>query len=245
MENAIEAADQMVKALTEHEARLSQEVTNAVSNGDLGRAKVGIQTIEETQVLRNDAEKLKAGIAALSTRLMSPIRPNDVPVRAFTPEHRIERDGRKQDRTDPVSMNDMRKKIIRQLEVHHSIQLSRQSPAIYRSRNNTIGIVCAISKCYPSGGYWYAFHQYQDEYLASAGRGFFVLGMMDLLIAVALPLEVLRENLDKFNTTTTPDGRRTYWHIRVSRSDNGGLLLQRARGEPPLALEPYVLEIVG
>ena len=53
MENAIEAADQMVKALTEHEARLSQEVTNAVSNGDLGRAKVGIQTIEETQVLRD------------------------------------------------------------------------------------------------------------------------------------------------------------------------------------------------
>jgi hypothetical protein len=62
--------------------------------------------------------------------------------------------------------------------------------------------------------------------------------MMDSEFAVALPASVIRQNLGKLYTTTT--GGRTYWHIKVSRSESGGLSLQRAKGEPPLPLDPYI-----
>jgi len=73
-------------------------------------------------------------------------------------------------------------------------------------------------------------------------QGFFVLGMMDSDTAVVLPVAVIRENQDTLNTTTTPGGR-TYWHIHVSRSAGGRLSLQQARGEPPLPLDPYRIQI--
>jgi hypothetical protein len=75
--------------------------------------------------------------------------------------------------------------------------------------------------------------------------GFFVLGMIDLPTAVALPLVVVRENLDKLNVTVRLDGLRRYWHFHISRSESGSLSLQRARGEPPLPLDRYVVQITG
>jgi hypothetical protein len=66
--------------------------------------------------------------------------------------------------------------------------------------------------------------------------------MMDANVAIALPLAVIRENLEKLNRTTTPDGR-SYWHIHVSPSGKGGLYLHRARGEPPLPIDQYMLRI--
>jgi hypothetical protein len=245
MAGVIEAADRLVTALTRQEAWFSQELTNAVSNRDLGKAKLTIRRMEEAQALQNGAEKLKAEIVAFGASLSSPIQPNE-PLQAFTPGHLVESDGRKQDRTNPASMNAKRNKIISQLEMNHGIRLQRQSPAIYRTENNAIGIVCTMSKWYAkNGGYWYAFHPEHDEYLATTTRAFFVLGMMDLPIAVALPLEVVRENLDKLNVTVKPGGRRRYWHFHISRSESGGLSLKRANGEPPLLLDPYVVQIAG
>ena len=103
-----------------------------------------------------------------------------------------------------------------------------------------------MSKWYPkNANYWYAFHQYHNKYLETTKEGYFILGMMDLNVAVALPLAVLRENLDKLNMTVAPDGDKRYWHIHISRAENGRLSLQRARGEPPLPLDPYVVQIAG
>ena len=76
--------------------------------------------------------------------------------------------------------------------------------------------------------YWYAYHPHQDQFLASAKHGYFILGMMDLDVAVALPVEVMRQNLGKLYTTTTPDGR-SYWLIHISRS--GSWRARSAAGE--------------
>jgi hypothetical protein len=142
-------------------------------------------------------------------------------------------------------MNNKRENILRRLEQKHGVRLRRRSATIYRSDTNEIGIVCAMSKWYSKGdGYWYAYHPHQDEFLGATAQGYFLLGMMDSEVALALPVSVMRENLGKLNTTTTADGR-TYWHIIVARSANGSLSLQRAKGEPPLPLDSYVIQITS
>ncbi len=142
-------------------------------------------------------------------------------------------------------MNAKRNEILRQLESKHGVRFHRRSAAIYRSEANEIGVVCTMSKWHAKNeNYWYAYHPHQDKFLATTKDGYFVLGMMDLELAVVLPVEVIRQNLGKLNTTMTPDGR-SYWHIHVSRSENGALSLQRAKGEPSVSVDRYMLRIVS
>jgi hypothetical protein len=139
-----------------------------------------------------------------------------------------------------VLMNTERNKILRHLEAKHRVRLDRRSAAIYRSDDSEIGIVCMMSKWHAKNeNYWYAYHPHQDEFLATTKQGYFVLGMMGSDDAIVLPVQKIRQNLDKLNTTTTPDGR-SYWHIHISRSGTG-FLLQRAKGEPPLPLDRYIV----
>jgi hypothetical protein len=242
--DAIDAADVLVTELSEQTALLSQSGVNALTNGHLAEAKVIISAIEQTQILRNQAEQLKVDIVALHSALVPETRPDYETTGESLPKV-FENSGRKQERTDPLLMNAKRNKILRQLEDQHGVRLHRRSAAIYRSDNNEIGIVCAMSKWHVKNeNYWYAYHPHQDEFLRTMTQGFFVLGMMDMEAAVALPVSVIRQNLDKLYTTTTTDGR-TYWHIHVSRSENGRLSLQRAKGEPPLPLDPYAVQITS
>jgi hypothetical protein len=238
--DAIDAADILVTELSEEAALLSQSGVNALSNGHLAEAKLIIGAIEQIHVLRDRAEQLKAEIAALHSALAPTTQSDNEAPEVFIPEH-FESGGRKQDRTNPLLMNTKRNTILRQLESRHHVRLYRRSAAIYRSDSNEIGIVCTMSKWHAKNeNYWYAYHPHQDQFLATSKQGYFVLGMMDSEAAVALPVEVIRQNLSKLNTTTTPDGR-TYWHIHVSRSGSGGLSLQRAKGEPPLPLDRFIV----
>jgi hypothetical protein len=242
--DAIEAADILATELSEQAALLSQAGVDALSNGNLAEAKLIISAIEQTQALRNRAEQLKAEIAALHSAFM-PASKLDGEAPGLVKSDEFESVERKQDRTDPALMNAKRNEILRQLEGKHGVRFHRRSAAIYRSEANEIGVVCTMSKWHAKNeNYWYAYHPHQDEFLATTKQGYFVLGLMDSEVAVALPVAVIRENLGKLNTTTTPDGR-SYWHIHVSRSGNGGLSLQRARGAAPLPVDRYMLRIIG
>ena len=239
--DAIDAADILVTELSEQEALLSQSGVNALANGYYQEAKLIITAIEQTQALRNRAAQLKADIAELHSGLVPMVEPDDEARSAIEPEY--PESGRRQDRTDPVLMNAKRNKILRQLEGRHHIRLRRRSAALYRSEARDVGVVCTMSKWHAKNeNYWYAYHPHQNEFLKTAKQGYFVLGMMDVEFAIVLPVDVIRQNLDKLNTTTTPDGRN-YWHIHISRSGRGGLSLQRAKGEPPLPLDNYVLQL--
>jgi hypothetical protein len=242
--DVIDAADILVTELNEQAALLSQSGVNALSSGNLSEAKMIITAIEQTQALRNRAEQLKSEIAGLYYALV-PGPENDPEALGIVTPDESESIGRRQDRTDPTLMNAKRNEILSVLESKHGVRFHRRSAAIYRSSANEIGIVCTMSKWHAKNeNYWYAYHPHQDEFLATAKQGYFVLGMMDSGVAVALPLEVIRQNLEKLNTTTTPDNR-SYWHIHVSRSRSDGLSLQRARGEPPLPLDRYMLKITA
>ncbi len=242
--DAIDAADMLVTELSEQVAALSQSGASALANGHIAEAKFIIGAIEKSQDIRDKAEQLKVEIAAVYYNLTPEMRQDDAAIGENSPDY-FDEIGRKQDRTDPVLMNNKRNgnEILRKLEGKYGVRLSRRSAAIYRSDGNEIGIVCTMSKWHSKNeNYWYAYHPHQDEFLATTRGGYFVLGMMDSEIAVALPVEVIRQNLGKLNTTTTPDGRR-YWHIHISRSGNAGLLLQRAKGEPPLPLDRYIVNL--
>jgi hypothetical protein len=240
--DAIDAADILVTELSEQAAVLSQLGMNALSDGHLAEAKLIINAIEQTQALRDRAEQLKTEITALHSTLMPTTQPEDETPRIFSPEQ-FENGGRKQDRTDPVLMNTKRNMILRFLEDKYSVRLKRRSAAIYRSDGGEVGIVCTMSKWHAKNeNYWYAYHPHQNEFLGTTKQGYFVLGMMDLEEMIVLPVEVIRQNLDKLNRTTTPDGR-SYSHIHISRSGSGALSLQRAGGEPPLPVDHYKLRI--
>jgi hypothetical protein len=241
--DAIDAADILTTELSEQAAFLSQVGIDALSNGNLAEAKLIISAIEQTQSLCNRADQLKTEIIALHSTLM-PASKSEGGALVVVKSDDFESIERKQDRTDPALMNAKRNEILRQLESKHGVRFHRRSAAIYRSDANEIGVVCTMSKWHAKNeNYWYAYHPHQDKFLATTNHGYFVLGMMDLELAVVLPLEVIRQNLGKLNTTMTPDGR-SYWHIHVSRSENGALSLQRAKGEPPVSVDRYMLRIV-
>jgi hypothetical protein len=240
--DAIEAADILLTELSEQAAHLSESGVQALSNGHLAEAKLIINAIEKTHGLRDRVEQIKAEIAVLHSTLTPAEDRDEEDIDLAIPAD-VDSATRKQDRTDPVLMNKKKDEILRELESGHGVRLNRRSAAIYRSDNNEVGIVCAMSKWHAKNeNYWYAFHSHQDEFLQRTRQGYFVLGMMDSEVALSLPIQVVRDNLSKLNTTTTPD-RRTYWHIHVSPSRDGGFSLQRARGEPPLVLDRYVVKL--
>lgn len=241
--DAIDAADILVTELNEQEAMLSQSGVAALSSGQLAAAKIIIAAIEQTQALRNRAEGMKGEIEALYSSIIPASEPGKGGGALVHDLESREASDRRQDRTDPVLMNQKRNQILLQLESKYDVRFHRRSAAVYRSDDGELGIVCTMSKWHSKNeNYWYAYHPHQDEFLSTTRRGYFVLGMMDLSLAVSLPVEVVRQNLDKLNTTTTPDGR-SYWHIHISRSRNSGLSLQRARGEPPLPLDRYIVQL--
>jgi hypothetical protein len=239
--DAIDAADILITELNEQAAMLSQSGVSALAAGLLPEAKLMIDAIEKTQGLRTRAEQLRLEILSLYSSFSTSEESQD----EFMETAGKTSDGvnRRQDRTDPALMNAKRTKILDKLEKDHRTRLHRRSSAIYRSEKNEIGVVCAMSKWHDKNeNYWYAYHTHQDEFLEKVGKGYFVLGMMDSDTAVVLPLDVIRQNLPKLNTTTTPD-RRTYWHIHISRGKGGALWLQRARGEAPLPLDRHVVKL--
>jgi hypothetical protein len=239
--DAIDAADMLVSELAEQAAILSESGVAAISGGKLGAARLLIDAIERTNGLRNQAEELKSQIARLHDELV----PNtaNAPDAAITQTAATLGEVRRQDRTDPALLNKKRNNILNALEAKHDTRLRRWSAAMYRDDAKHFRVVCTMSKWHlENQNYWYAFHPHQNEFLSDAEAGLFVLGMMNLDCAVVLPLKVIEQNLDKLNTTVTPEGRK-YWHVHIARATNGTLFLQRARGEAPLPLTQYILKL--
>ena len=239
--DTIDAADILVTELNEQVVMLSRSGARALESGQIGKAKSMINAIESTQAFLDRAEQLKIDIKSFYEGLIP-----QTPSFGLTSDNKqanSDQPARRQDRTDRALLNAKRDQILRQLETEHTVRLNRRSSATYKSEDNEIGVVCTISKWYEDGdGYWYAYHSNQDQFLDSVKHGYFVLGMMDSDTAIVLPLNLIRENLNKLSTTSIPGGE-TYWHINIDRGPRGALSLHRARGEPSLRLDSYIMQI--
>jgi len=66
---------------------------------------------------------------------------------------------------------------------------------------------------------------------------------MDLNVAFAIPLEVLRQQLDKLNTTMKPDGSH-YWHVKILELGAGRYGLHRPKVAGSFPLDPFVVNVL-
>lgn len=64
---------------------------------------------------------------------------------------------------------------------------------------------------------------------------------MDLDIAFAIPLNVIASNLDALNTTTT--SKKTYWHIHLVETENGGYAILLPHFGKQLSLDQFQIAV--
>ncbi|UYV16199.1 hypothetical protein [Porphyrobacter sp. ULC335] len=120
-------------------------------------------------------------------------------------------------------------------------KLVRERRASYSSPNDTVRAVAVISKRYENKAepYWYAYHPTQDQFLAEANSGYFVLGCVDLDRAYAIPLEKMRQyTLSLYQTTLE---HRQYWHVKGRPIDGKYHLV--LKGGDLVSLEEYAIDL--
>jgi hypothetical protein len=143
--------------------------------------------------------------------------------------------------TDPALMQDKRNQIISAFAKQNGQKLIRRSRALYWDSDHSFRTACSVSKRYTRNAsvpYWYAYHPQWDDFLGEAEEGFFILGCMDLSIAFAIPVDVIKQHLDELNVTTREDGT-SYWHIKILEPQSGVYTLQMPKSGKHLSLSQY------
>jgi hypothetical protein len=119
--------------------------------------------------------------------------------------------------------------------------LIQRSRGTFSSVDDSLRIVCAFSRTYgapPEGGFWFAFHPHQKEYLADATKGYVALACGDAATVLVIPIADFSRWLPGMHETVSPD--RRYWHIRIRRKD-GRFTLHRRKGEERIDLTKYLV----
>jgi hypothetical protein len=122
-----------------------------------------------------------------------------------------------------------------------AIPLIQRSRATFSSVDDSLRLVSAYSRIYgaaPEGGFWFAFHPYQKEYLENATQAFIGLACGDAATVLMIPLEDFSRWLPGMHETITTD--RRYWHIRIKRS-GGRFTLLRRKGQERIDLTNYLI----
>lgn len=144
--------------------------------------------------------------------------------------------------TESALIDEKRTSILRAMEKAREVKLVKNSRALYRSSDRTIGIACTISKRYYGKNflYWYAYHPAWQEFLSKSAEGYFALGGMDLNVAFAIPREVIEGKLPELNATTKNE--KTYWHIQIQEVE-GNFRMQCQKSGKHLDLMPYIVNV--
>lgn len=147
--------------------------------------------------------------------------------------------------TDPALIQATRDNILMALGARDGLKLIKRSRALYWDASHSYRVACSISKRYTKKGqvYWYAYHPAWDSFLGDGVAASIVLGCVDLDIAFVLPLEVIRRQLDEFNTSNKKDGTGHYWHLKILEPKPGHFVLQLPKSAGQLLLDPYHLVV--
>lgn len=112
-------------------------------------------------------------------------------------------------------------KSIATFALNKGIVLVKKSRSGWATPDDSIRVVCAVSRVYESAGkksWWYAFHPNQDEFLSEAKSGFVVLGLAGMNRVLAISHGTLKQWLPLMWTTERKNGEK-YWHIRLHEVD--------------------------
>jgi hypothetical protein len=121
------------------------------------------------------------------------------------------------------------------------VPLIQRSRATFSSADDGVRLVCAYSRTYgaaPEGGFWFAFHPYQKEFLEEAKQGFVAFACGDAATVLLIPLADLARWLPGMHETISPD--RRYWHVRIKRK-NDRFTMNRRKGHERIDLTKYLL----
>lgn len=126
--------------------------------------------------------------------------------------------------TIPVSFHD---ECLKKIQKHLNVNLIKQSRISYKTKDNNIGLICAISKPHKQGQhekYWFAFHPHQQDYLKEFPTSYVSFGCGTPDKTFIIPFKEF-EPLVK-NMYTTETGDRMYWHVVIHERDGKFLLAQ-------------------
>jgi len=137
-------------------------------------------------------------------------------------------------------LENVRAKAINALGKRESLALITHKRSQFWSADKKLRAVCPVSKLYPTGYYWYAFHPTQQTFLAEAQQGFLTLACIDHPYAYAIPYSEIEEIIPFLNKTEK-EGRH-YWHIHLQPVGDGSYQLVVPRKDP-LNLEAYKLSL--
>lgn len=121
----------------------------------------------------------------------------------------------------------------------------KRTAATYWDASHRLRATCNISKRYAKKGearYWYAYHAHWNEFLGEADHGWVVLGCIGLDRAFAIPVQVVRAQLDKLNATEKPDGTK-YWHVKLMAIKPDAYALQLSKTSDRLPIEEYAIPV--
>lgn len=118
----------------------------------------------------------------------------------------------------PASFHD---ECIERTQQFLGISLIKERRNQYTSPDKRYRIVCAVSKEYPKAhevGYWYAFHLGQRDYLTEGEFSYvaYGCGSSDKVILIPyLDFEPMTRSM-----STTINGQRYYWHVKIFERNN-------------------------
>ncbi|MEI6449862.1 MAG: hypothetical protein WCP98_07915 [Actinomycetes bacterium] len=141
-------------------------------------------------------------------------------------------------------INETRARAIAAVENRLGVSLVKRTRALYWDPSKRYRVACTVSRMYGdygSGGFWYAYHLPWHEFLLGGDEARLVLGCVGLGIAFVLPLSVVTEHLDHFNTTVKPDGSGHNYHLRVLESTPGVYELRLSKLGSTLPLADYAV----
>jgi hypothetical protein len=155
---------------------------------------------------------------------------------AVTDQDEDKLDGRK---FIPVSFHEAC--VIRIMKVLNQ-QLVKRSRAMFTNADNSVVVLCAVSREYSQGSstaYWFAFHPHQKAKLESTEQAFVAFGCGSPEKLVMIPFKVFAPWVDGMNQTHRDDGR-SYWHVQIFDED-GRLVLHRKKDEARPDITKYLL----
>lgn len=115
---------------------------------------------------------------------------------------------------------------VERIQKHLQAPLIKKSRSSYTTADNTIGIICSISKRHGTDvtpKYWFAFHPYYDDFLSPYSQSYIAYGCGDASKVVLIPYEDFKPLIPSFWKTEKED--RVYHHV-VIYERNGRLLLK-------------------
>jgi hypothetical protein len=128
------------------------------------------------------------------------------------------------EKTVPVSFHD---ECLKKIQEHLGVNLIKQSRISYTNKENTIGLICTISKPHKQGQhekYWFAFHPHQQDFLKEFKNSFVSFGCGTPDQTFLIPYKEFEPFVK--NMWTTQNSERMYWHVVIHDREGKYLLAQ-------------------